>query len=155
MNITNHSRGTAAQPLSSTVRRQYHNGKAIMTKDENQTDENILGLSTNDLAGLSAEELTDNPTAIKMLLHYYRQLVDNNTALKNDNNTLKTYVDAYDRQKTNSATGAILLAVSNISIGFGVNLLTLNTTWPGIASLIVGISLLVTGIYFSFRKGPK
>ena len=47
-----------------------------MVTEDNQADENILGLSTSDLAGLSAEELTDNPTAIKMLLHYYRQLVD-------------------------------------------------------------------------------
>lgn len=113
----------------------------------------ILGLQTEELAGLSAEELTENPTAIKMLLHYYRQLVDDNTSLKNDNNTLKTYVDAYDRQKSNSATGAILLAVSNISVGFGVNLLSINNTWPGVASLVVGVSLIIAGIYFSFRKG--
>lgn len=65
----------------------------------------ILGLSTVELAGLSPDELTDNPVAIKMLLHYYRQLVDDNNALKNDNNTLKTYVDAYNQQKTNSWTG--------------------------------------------------
>ncbi|MCB2264284.1 MAG: hypothetical protein LGR52_15295 [Candidatus Thiosymbion ectosymbiont of Robbea hypermnestra] len=121
--------------------------------DEKELDNKILGLSTNDLADLSAEELTGNPTAIKMLLHYYRQLVDRNNALKNDNNTLKTYVDAYGKHKSNSATGAILLAVSNISIGFGVNLLTLKTTWPGVASLLVGVSLLASGIYFSFKKG--
>jgi hypothetical protein len=60
--------------------------------DQQQSDQNssILGLSTSRLAGLSAEELTENPTAIKMLLHYYRQLTDDNTRLKNDNNTLKT-----------------------------------------------------------------
>jgi hypothetical protein len=79
------------------------------------------------LASLSADELTDNPTAIKMILHYYRQLTDDNVRLKNDNNTLKTYVDAYDKQKSNTATSAILLAVSNISIALGVNLLTGST----------------------------
>ena len=124
-----------------------------MAEEQKRPGGNILGLQTDELAGLSAEELTQNPTAIKMLLHYYRQLVDDNTSLKNDNNTLKTYVDAYDRQKSNSAIGAILLAVSNISIGFGVNLLSINNTWPGVASLIVGVSLVFTGIYFSFKKG--
>ncbi|HHJ15896.1 MAG TPA: hypothetical protein ENJ80_04275 [Gammaproteobacteria bacterium] len=124
-----------------------------MAEEHKQQGGNILGLQTDELAGLSAEELTQNPTAIKMLLHYYRQLVDDNTSLKNDNNTLKTYVDAYGRQKSNSATGAILLAVSNISIGFGVNLLSIDNTWPGVASLIVGVSLVFTGINFSFKKG--
>jgi len=123
-----------------------------MTEGEKQQGSNILGLQTDELAGLSAEELTQNQTAIKMLLHYYRQLVDENTSLKNDNNTLKTYVEAYGRQKSNSAVGAILLAVSNISIGFGVNLLSINNTWPGVASLIVGVSLVFSGIYFSFKK---
>jgi hypothetical protein len=115
---------------------------------------NILGLSTSELAGLSVDELNNNPTAIKMLLHYYRLLTDDNNRLKNNNNTLKTYVDAYEKQKSNTATGAVLLAVSNISIGFGVNLLTGNAPnlWPGIFSLIVGIALVASGIYFTFWK---
>jgi hypothetical protein len=127
--------------------------------DEKQTDQNsnILGLSTSQLASLSADELTDNPTAIKMILHYYRQLTDDNVRLKNDNNTLKTYVDAYDKQKSNTATGAILLAVSNISIAFGVNLLTGSTpsVWPGVCSLIVGVTLVISGIYFTFCKDRR
>lgn len=124
-----------------------------MTETPNQRqNETILGLSTQELAGLTPDELTNNPVAIKMLLHYYRQLSDENNGLKNDNNTLKTYVDAYERYRTNSAVGAILLAISNVSIGFGVNLLTSGTNWPGIASLIVGIALVVGGIYITFKK---
>lgn len=122
-----------------------------MTQQE-QNQNNILGLQTDELAGLSVEELNENPTAIKMLLHYYRQMVDENNSLKNDNNTLKTYVDAYNNQKSNTATGAILLTISNVSIAFGVNLLSINNTWPGIASLIVGLSLAGAGIFFSFGK---
>lgn len=112
----------------------------------------ILGLSTDELAGLSADELNNNPVAIKMLLHYYRQLVDENGALKNTNNTLETYVNAYTQQKSDAATSAVLLAVSNVSIGFGVNLLTGGTTWPGVASLITGIGLTAAGLYFAFRR---
>ena len=119
---------------------------------DNQQDANILGLSTNELAGLSADDLTNNPTAIQMVLHYYRQLVGENNSLKNDNNTLKTYVSAYDKKKSNSATGAILLSISNISIGFGVNLLSTQQTGPGTCSLIAGLALVAGGLYFSFIK---
>lgn len=115
-------------------------------------NDSILGLSTVELAGLKPDELTNNPVAIKMLLHYYRQLVDENSGLKNNNNTLKTYVDAYDRQRNNSSVGAILLGISNISIGFGVNLLTAGTSWPGVASLGVGVALVIGGIYVTFKQ---
>ncbi len=123
-----------------------------MTDPMGSKQSSILGLSTVELAGLTPDELTGNGVAIKMLLHYYRQLVDENNGLKNDNNTLKTYVDAYEKQRNNSSVGAILLAVSNISIGFGVNLLTGGTTWPGVASLLVGVTLTVAGIYITFRR---
>lgn len=119
-------------------------------KGKDQTS--ILGLSTNELAGLSADELTGNPTAIRMVLHYYVQLVEENNNLKNESNTLKTYVTAYDNKKSNTAAGAILLALSNISIAFGVNLLTINQVWPGTASLSAGLGMVAGGIYFSFMK---
>lgn len=130
---------------------------------KNETGPNILGLSTSELAALSAQELTQNETAIKMLLHYYRQLNDENSRLKNDINALKTYVDAYEKQKSYSGTGAILLAISNINIGFGVNMLTGSLTgtqtaltlaalWPGVSSLIIGVALIIAGIYFTFWK---
>jgi hypothetical protein len=112
----------------------------------------ILGLSTNELAGLSADELTGNPTAIRMVLHYYAQLVEENNNLRNETNTLKTYVTAYDNKKSNSAAGAILLALSNVSVGFGVNLLTIEQIWAGAASLVAGLGMVAGGIYFSFLK---
>ena len=121
-------------------------------QSDNQQDDSILGLSTSELAGLSTDDLTDNPVAIRMVLHYYRQLVGENNSLKNDNNTLKTYVSAYEKKKANAATGAILLSISNISIGFGVNLLSTQQTWPGVCSLIAGLALVAGGIYFSFIK---
>ena len=126
-----------------------------MAERETQVPQsNILGLSTAELAGLSAGELTGNETAIKMLLHYYRELLNDNNRLKNESNTLRTYVDAYDRKKSNSASGGILLGVSNISVGFGVNLITGTPAqiWPGVSSLIIGLCLIVAGIYFTFFK---
>jgi hypothetical protein len=96
-----------------------------------------------------------NKTGLTPLAHkLFKYLWSPSTRLKNDNNTLKTYVDAYEKQKSNTATGAVLLAVSNISVGFGVNILTGNTpkVWPGVSSLIVGVALVVSGIYFTFWK---
>ena len=38
----------------------------------------ILGVSTDQLAGLSIDELAGNTTAITMLVHYYKELLDEN-----------------------------------------------------------------------------
>lgn len=114
----------------------------------------MLGLSTDELAGLTVDELAGNITAIKMMLHYYRQLVDENGVMRNDINTLRTYMSAYETKRSNSATGAILLAISNIPIGFGVNMLTSESPQPpsGWPSIVIGAALIAAGIYFSFIK---
>ena len=117
-----------------------------------KADDSILGLSTDQLAGLTVDELVNNPTAIKMMMHYYKRLVDETNTLRNDNNTLTTYVAAYDKQKSNSATGALLLALANIPVGIGVNGLTGASTGAGAAMLTIGVILIGAGIYFSFRK---
>lgn len=112
----------------------------------------ILGLSTAELAGVSVDELIGNKTAITMVMHYYKQLSDENTSLRNDLNTLKTYVDGYRTVRHDAKVGAILLAASNVSIGFGVNLLTGGTVWPGLATFIPGVAMLIVGLYFSIRE---
>src|SRR5450759_930043 len=94
------------------------------TPSQPNRDNQILGLSTETLAGLSIDELTGNKTAVTMVMHYYRNLLDENTALKNDRNTLQTYVEGYRVKKTNAKVGAILLLLSNVGISFGINLLT-------------------------------
>jgi hypothetical protein len=48
-----------------------------MTPQENKTppaerETRIHGLSTAQLAGLTVDELTDNKTAITMVMHYYK-----------------------------------------------------------------------------------
>ena len=124
--------------------------------EEKKDDGSILGVSTTELAGLSVEELTGNASAIKMMLHYYKQLVEENRTLRNEVNTLKTYVSAYDTTKSNSATGALLLALSNISLGFGVNLVSTPASfWAGFSSIAVGVAMIAGGIYFSFFKDRR
>lgn len=119
---------------------------------DGRTD-NILGLSTNALAGLSVEKIVGDETAITMLMHYYKQLVDDNNALKNERNTYKTYVDSYRSTKNNVIIGTVLLTLSNIFIGFGVNLITGNHVGEGTAIFIPGVCLALAGLFFSL-KGP-
>lgn len=121
--------------------------------DTSARDHRILGFSTDQLAGLSVDELMSNKTAITMLMHYYKQLVDENVSLRNDANTLKTYVDGYAAKKTNSMVGAVLLVISNVGIGFGINLLTNNSSWPGLATLLPGLAMAGAGLFFSLREG--
>ncbi len=124
-------------------------GKADSQSQARQN--HILGLSTDGLAGLSVDEITGNKTAITMIMHYYRILVEENTSLKNDLNTARTYVAGYAAKKVNSGIGATLLLVANVCIGFGVNLLTSQQTAAGSATLIPGLVLAAVGTYFTTK----
>jgi hypothetical protein len=116
-----------------------------------EAPQSILGFSTHELAGLNVEELANNQTAIKMLLHYYKQLLNQNSALNNEVNTLRTYVDAYQRKKSNSSFGGSLLALSNLLTAFAVNLLTNREIIPGMVLLVPGLIMLVIGLYYSYK----
>lgn len=130
---------------------QNHNNKSpIEHKD-------ILGLNPDGLANLTVDEVVNNKTAVKMLFHYYKKLSDENMSLKNEKNTLNTYVDAYKRAKDNSIISSLLFMLSNLLIAFGVNLLTdkLNNDNAGWLLLISGIISTIAGIYFNFFKDKE
>ena len=131
-------------------------GKKPQKKEnhKNKGCDNILGLSTDELAGLSVDEVVNNKPAIKMLIHYYKQLSSENATLKNEKNTLNTYVDAYESKKTNSSIGSLFLVLSNICIAFGVNLLSTSTenNNAGWITLSIGALLAFVGIYYNFFK---
>jgi len=90
-----------------------------------------------------------------MVMHYYKQLTDENTALKNERNTLSTYVTGYNQKKSDTRIGAALMAMSNVFLGFGVNFLTGDTPQSpsryGVGLFICGIIMLTVGLYFSLR----
>lgn len=109
----------------------------------------ILGVATDELVGLTVSKLKGNETAITMMLHYYRQLVDANMALRNENNLYKTYSDAYNKKKLYSNVAAALSLLGSICIGFGVNLLTNGQSYPGLATLIPGIALSIGSLTFA------
>jgi len=89
-----------------------------------------------------------------MLMHYYKQLVDQNAALMNDLNTLRTYVDAYRGKKLYSTVGASLQFVGSLLVAFGVNLITSKETVPGVMMLLPGVVTQLIGLGFSLRD-PK
>jgi F0F1-type ATP synthase assembly protein I len=122
-------------------------------QQEPKPKDSFLGFSPDNFSELGIKEIVGNEPAITMLMHYYKQLVDENKTLKNDLNTYKTYANAFEKKESNSTTSAILLLLSNITIGFGVNLLTQNNpTSAGWFLLIVGIIMTIAGMYFNFRK---
>lgn len=88
-----------------------------------------------------------------MLMHYYTVLLGENTTLKNDLNTAKTYVAGYEKKKTNTFMGAALLLLSNVLIAFGINLLTAAGTQgsAGWLLLIAGLLLAAAGTAFSLK----
>ena len=115
--------------------------------------ESFLGFSPGNFSEIGIKEIVGNEAAITMVMHYYKQLVDENKTLKNDINTYKTYASAFEKKESNSATSSILLLLSNICIGFGVNLLTQTNPLPtGWFLLVVGIIMTFAGFYFTFWK---
>ena len=125
--------------------------------ESSPSDNSILGLSTTELAGLSVADITGNETAIKMMMHYYKRLVDENAGLRNETNTLKTYVQAYERSKSDATVSAALLVLSNLMSGYGINLLSreIPLLVPGIASVVIAMAMAGTGIYFSLRDRQR
>lgn len=127
-----------------------------MTNEEelqNSADSGFLGISPDKFVEVDVKELVNNETAIKMLLHYYNKLTEENKTQKNDINTYKTYVDAYSKKKSNAATSSVLFVLSNLSIAFAVNLLTkANPDNSGWLLLIMGGTLAASGLYFNFWK---
>lgn len=115
----------------------------------------LLGVPMEDIANLTVDEIVNNKQAVTMVFHYYKKMEDENTSLKNERNTLQTYVEAFNRKKSDSATAAILLLVSNIVIGFGINLLTDTNDQsrePGWIVFTVGAIMALSGFYFQFLK---
>jgi hypothetical protein len=112
----------------------------------------MLGLSTTDLAGLTVDELSGSKTAITMMLHYYRQLTDENTSLRTEVSSLRTYQQGFQTGRDRAKIAAMLLSLSNIGIGFGTSLLVSGPNWPGIATLVPGLAVLVGGLYFLVRE---
>lgn len=125
-----------------------------MSDDNNQErpQKSMLGFQTDQLAGLTETDLVNNSIAIRMMLHYYKQMSDENHSLKNTNNTLQTYATAYERKKSDTTVAAVLLILSNIAIGFGTNILTTGFSIAGTLLFVMGVLLSLGAVFFNFFK---
>ncbi|WP_409479753.1 hypothetical protein [Pseudobdellovibrio sp. HCB154] len=120
--------------------------------DKPQQKQHVLGVPTDNIAGLSVDEIYNNKTAVTMLFHYYKQVNDENVGLKNDRNTLQTYVAAYENKKSDSATASFLFLASNVVIAFAVNFITGGHDSIGWVTLIPGVVMSGVGFYLQFFK---
>ena len=68
-------------------------------EQEPKSKESFLGFSPDNFSELGIKEVVGNEPAITMIMHYYKQLVDENKTLKNDFNTYKTYATAFEKKK--------------------------------------------------------
>ncbi len=115
-------------------------------------DTRILGLHTEELPPTTVSELEGNPVAIRMLLHHYSTLIAERNSLRNENNTLQTYVSGYKITRANVTIGAILQLLATVFIGAGINLLTSEPSWAGGLLLACGLLMAGVGLFFSFRS---
>jgi len=116
----------------------------------------FLGFSTAELAGLSVDEIVGNKQAVTMVMHYYEQLSEENSALRNDLNTTKTYVAGYESKRTDVSMGASLQFMASLFLAFGVNILTSDAKpAPGYLLLVAGLVVQGFGLYFSLRREKK
>ena len=116
----------------------------------------FLGFAIDDLAGLTVDEIVCDKPAVTMLLHYYKQLTDENTALKNERNTLATYVDGFKQKRSDARVGAALSFLSSLFVALGINLLTSDVHSPvGYLVTAPGVITQVFALYFSLRGGGE
>lgn len=133
--------------------KQPENDALTKSQSTSSRSDHILGLPMSDLAGVTVDEIINNKPALIMVMHYYKQLADENTSLKNDLNTAGTYVSGYEKKKTDTSVSAGLQFLATICIGFGVNLLTADNAKlaPGVILLSIGILIHIFGLYYALR----
>lgn len=107
-----------------------------------------------EIAGISLQELVNNETALKLLLHTFRQTADENIAIKQQQNFDRSQMAQFQQDKQESIVrfqrdtlektlGTLLSFVGTIPIAFGVNILS------GTVNLQAGWVCLVCGFVFS------
>ncbi len=112
-------------------------------------DENLLGIDATSLGSLKPKDLINNKPLASTVLTYLRGIEQSNSELQTENETLKTYAIAYDKNKLKSRIGFILNIIASIFIAYGVNLLS-NPSTTTAASIFIGagiiLELLVLGL---------
>jgi len=107
------------------------------------------------MAGLTVDDVIGNKQAVTMLMHYHAQFEDENVALRNDLNTLKVYVEQYEKKRNDAMISGGLQFLATLFIGFGINILTGDgKPAPGWLLMVAGVLTQIFGLYLALR-GPE
>ncbi len=119
---------------------------------DNKSD---LGIEEN-IDGVTLDELLENKTALKMLLHNYQKIQNENIMLKQDLQRQATIERELDRKTDFSKISGIFAFCSSVSLSFGINFVTNNINdIKGWILSILGIVFQIISIYYSFRKAER
>lgn len=114
-----------------------------------------LGIEEN-IDGVTIDELLKNRTALKMLLHNHQKIENENIMLKQDLQRQATIEKELDRKNDFSKISGVLSLFSSISLSFGINFVTTDSSdikgW-----ILIGFGIFFQGIsfYYDFRKVGK
>lgn len=111
-----------------------------------------LGIEEN-IDGVKFDELLENKTALKMLLHNYQKIQDENIMLKQDLQRQSTIEKELDKKEENSKTSGIFALCSSIALGVGINFITNDISdIKGWVLSVLGVTFQIISLYYSFRK---
>ena len=114
-----------------------------------------LGIEEN-IDGVKIDELLGNKTALKMLLHNYQKIQNENVMLKQDLQRQSTIEKELDRKTDFSKISGIFALFSSVALGFGINFVTNDSgDVKGWIISILGVAFQIISIYYSFRKVEK
>lgn len=116
---------------------------------DNKSD---LGIEEN-IDGVTLDELLENRTALKMLLHNHQKIQNENVMLKQDLQRQATIERELDRKNDFSKIAGVFALFSSVALSFGINFVTNNIIdIKGWILIALGISFQIISIYYSFRK---
>lgn len=111
-----------------------------------------LGIEEN-IDGVTIDELLENKTALKMLLHNHLKIQNENIMLKQDLQRQATIEKELDKKIDFSKISGIFALCSSVALGFGINFVTSNIAdIKGWIISIFGVAFQIISLYYSFRK---
>ena len=114
-----------------------------------------LGIEDN-IDGVTIDEITRNKTALKMLLHNYKKISNENEMLKQDLKRQATFERGLEKKNDDSKIAGFCSLISTIAVGFAINFVTTDVhSISGWILLIIGIVMESASIYFSVREVNK
>lgn len=124
-------------------------GEIVKNKEHTYSNLGII----DDIETIDVEDIYTNKIAIKMLLHNYKKIEEENTMLKQDLNRQATIERALSDKEKNTNISTIFGGSATVLTGFGISFITSNIyDIKGWIVFIFGIISEAISIYYSIRK---